>query len=464
MNWHFKPHFLNKFGFGSGPTKRKTFRGRSLSLEVLESREMFTVTYHGGALLANVEAQAVYLGSDWNSNATLQSQTTAIDNFLSNIVQSSYMDMMTNAGYGVGRGTASVGVVDDVPIAKSNNLTDSSVQNYLKSMINSGKVAAPDANRLYVVYVEPGVVVSLGRSTSQNSFLGYHGAFSANGKDVRYVVLPYPGSPNPSPSSQGIASVMDELTMVTSHELAEAVTDPDVNYKAVGWYDDRLDGEIGDLTSKTTMLNGYLVQAVVDKNDQVIYPTTNTTPSTPTLVAPQNVSATAVSSTSLRINWTGSSGATGYRVFRLDGSSKVLLMTVSTGVTSATLTNQSAGSSLTLMVESFNATLKADSSPVNITLPGSSTLLATPQLSITAVTSGIAVLSWRSVVGVDGYRIYEMVGTKAVLVGTVGSNATGVIATGLTAGKAIQFMVEAYNGTNVADSHWVTITTTRRRR
>ena len=271
MNWHFKPHFLNKFGFGSGPTKRKTFRGRSLSLEVLESREMFTVTYHGGALLANVEAQAVYLGSDWNSNATLQSQTTAIDNFLSNIVQSSYMDMMTNAGYGVGRGTASVGVVDDVPIAKSNNLTDSSVQNYLKSMINSGKVAAPDANRLYVVYVEPGVVVSLGRSTSQNSFLGYHGAFSANGKDVRYVVLPYPGSPNPSPSSQGIASVMDELTMVTSHELAEAVTDPDVNYKAVGWYDDRLDGEIGDLTSKTTMLNGYLVQAVVDKNDQVIY-------------------------------------------------------------------------------------------------------------------------------------------------------------------------------------------------
>lgn len=30
--------------------------------EVLEARELLTVTYQGGALLTNVEAQAVYLG------------------------------------------------------------------------------------------------------------------------------------------------------------------------------------------------------------------------------------------------------------------------------------------------------------------------------------------------------------------------------------------------------------------
>jgi len=38
-------------------------------IERLESRELLTVTYHGGALLTAVEAQAVYLGGDWNSNA-----------------------------------------------------------------------------------------------------------------------------------------------------------------------------------------------------------------------------------------------------------------------------------------------------------------------------------------------------------------------------------------------------------
>ena len=50
--------------------------------------------------------------------------------------------------------------------------------------------------------------------------------------------------------------------------MAEAVTDPDVNYKTLGWYDDRLNGEIGDLTSRETRLNGYLVQNLVGKNDQ----------------------------------------------------------------------------------------------------------------------------------------------------------------------------------------------------
>jgi Fibronectin type III domain len=435
---------------------------RSLAnFETLESREMFAVTYHGGALLTSVEAQAVYLGSDWNSNTTLKTQTAAIDKYLSDIVQSSYMDMMTNAGYGVGRGTASAGVVNELALNKSATLSDSSIQNYLKSMISEAKVAVPDANRLYVVYVEPGVVVSLGRSTSQNSFLGYHGAFSANGKDIRYVVLPYPGSPNPSPSSQGIANVLDELTMVTSHELAEAVTDPDVNYKAIGWYDDQLDGEIGDLTSRTTTLNGYLVQAVVDKNDQVIYPTSNTGS---TLTAPLNVVATALSSTSLRISWTGASGATGYSVFRVDGSTKTLLTNVAATASSATITNLTPGGSLSLFVEAFNATTKADSSSVSITLPSSSTSVGTPQLTISQFSSTSALLSWGRISGVDGYRIYEMVGTTPVLLGTVSASATAVIASGLTPGKATQFMVEAFSGSNVTDSAWATITTTRRRR
>lgn len=445
---------------------------RPMSLESLETREMFAVTYHGGALLTAVETQAVYLGSDWNSSASLKSQSAALDSYLANIVQSPYMDMLTNAGYGVGRGTSTTGIVDDVSINKSASLSDASIQNYLKSMISAGKVAAVDANRLYVVYVEPGVVVSLGRDTSQNSFLGYHGAFSANGKDVRYVVLPYPGSPNPTPSSQGIANVMDELTMVTSHELAEAVTDPDVNYKAVGWYDDRLNGEIGDLTSKTTRLNGYLVQAVVGKNDQVIYPSTTTTtnppptnpPPTNTLAAPQNVSATALSSTSLRVTWTGSTGATGYRIYQVTGSTKTVLTSVAANVTTATISNRTAGESVSLLVEAYNSTAIADSASVSVTLPTSASTLAAPQVTISALTSTMALLTWGSVPGAQGYRIYILDAGQRVLLGTVGSDATGVIASGLLRGSTTQFLVEAYSGTVVADSSWVSVTTSRRRR
>src|SRR5262249_27966667 len=56
-------------------------------------------------------------------------------------------------------------------------------------------------------------------------------------------------------------SSFDSATLVSSHELAEAATDPDFN----GWYESvpqlRLNTEIGDLDSASTVyLDGYAVQ------------------------------------------------------------------------------------------------------------------------------------------------------------------------------------------------------------
>ncbi|HVC98361.1 MAG TPA: hypothetical protein VND64_32140, partial [Pirellulales bacterium] len=134
--------------------------------ELLEARELLTVTYNGGALLANVEAQPVYLGSDWSTSSSLQTQIQSTNQFVSTLVNSPYMDMLNNAGYGVGRGTASAGVVDNVSINKSVSLTDAQIQSDLAAMIASGQLQAPDANRFYMVYVEPGVVVQMGSATS----------------------------------------------------------------------------------------------------------------------------------------------------------------------------------------------------------------------------------------------------------------------------------------------------------
>ncbi len=254
------------------------------ALELLEPRLQPAVTYHGGALLTHVEAQAVYLGSDWQSSAG-QTQAHNLDGFVGYVVNSPYFDALTNAGYGVGRGTASAGAVLPVQINKSYYLTDAQIQRDLQAAITSGAVQQPDANRLYVIYVEPGVAIKDGGgATSVTDFLGYHGAFAgrdAAGRpvDVHYAVMPYPGGYNPSAQSQGFASNFDALTAVSSHEIAEAATDPNVNYKAPGWYDDRYNAEIGDLTEGyVRRLNGYDVQLVVNKQDQVL--------SLPTIAAP----------------------------------------------------------------------------------------------------------------------------------------------------------------------------------
>ena len=206
-----------------------TFSPVAAEVQVLDSRKVLTVTFHGGAVLAHVEAQGVYLGSDWASNATLYNQTGQNEKFLSTIVQSSYMDTMTQAGYNVGRGSASQGTIVNVNLNKNAMLTDAQIHGYLQSMISHNQLQTPDANRLYVVDVEPGVVISANNGYSSPSykgksenFLGYHGAFAGTNAagqavDIHYAVISYPGALNYLASSQGFNTNFDEMTSVTSH-------------------------------------------------------------------------------------------------------------------------------------------------------------------------------------------------------------------------------------------------------
>jgi hypothetical protein len=263
--------------FGHRKTLRGSARPRTClpTLETLESRFVPTVTFHGGATLPHVQVQALYIGSDWATVSALKVQKTNTDTFLKSIVNSPYMDMLTNAGYGVGRGTALPGVVDAVTLNKNNSLTDATIQSIIGTEIQNHKLAAPNAETLVFVYVEPGVVVDANTNphiggTSVFDFLGYHDSFKTKaGKNVAYAVIPYQAGINGSDPQ--VNTEFKSSTDVSSHELAEAATDPGTN-GTPGWYDDTNNGEIADLTDKLRTLNGYVVQDVVNKNDQTIGP------------------------------------------------------------------------------------------------------------------------------------------------------------------------------------------------
>jgi hypothetical protein len=272
---------------------RRDVRRVRPELECLERRDVPTITYHGGALLPNVEAQAMFYGSDWASNPYF-GQAVRLSGFLDNIVNSSYMDMLTKAGYGVGRGTVSPGDVYGATVDKTQFLQDAQIQAALQSEIARGYLQWPDANRLYVVFVEDNVAIQAGTSTSVSNFVGYHGAFQANlyynggsngitayfPYDIHYAVVAYPGGNIPLPAgnrsnnSWSWLSDFDTMTLTASHELAESVTDPNSGYKTLGWNDDGLtDGEVGDISnSQTVYLNGYAVQRISDQNDQAMTP------------------------------------------------------------------------------------------------------------------------------------------------------------------------------------------------
>ncbi len=257
---------------------RAASRRTAPQLTQLEPRQMLTVTYHGGALLTNVEVEALYYGSEWYDDPTDYSQTGQLDAFLKSIVNSPYMDALSNAGYGVGRGSFTRGTIYEANLNPYYFLDDSTIRSTIQAEIDNGWLQPPDSNRLYVVFVEPGVAVSDGTASSLSNFLGYHGAFagydaSGNPASIRYAVIPYPGAATSYHYADNLPT-MDSITAVTSHELAEGVTDPDVNYRQLGWYDDTLNGEIGDITEGQSAayatLNGYVVQLVADQNDNIL--------------------------------------------------------------------------------------------------------------------------------------------------------------------------------------------------
>src|SRR5262249_4757249 len=149
------------------------------------------------------------------------------------------------------------------PVSLNSQVTDSQLRTALQGDIGKG-LKSPNSNTLYVIYVEDNVVVTSGGGNSVNTFYGYHGAFaghdaSGNPADIHYAVIAYPGG-SISNASIPWLSAFGQLTEVTSHELAEAVTDPDVGYKTLGWYDSG-PGEVGDIVNaQTVYLDRYAVQ------------------------------------------------------------------------------------------------------------------------------------------------------------------------------------------------------------
>jgi hypothetical protein len=235
------------------------------------------LTYRGGPLLPAAEVAAVFLG-DWTT-AGMQ----PIEDFLVSIVPSSYLDALSeyNVGHGSYRGTWNLpwtagpppppppppppgGCLPTFGLARlrradlpkfatqpaPTTIDDSEIRSRLNAAITATTLPAKTANSLYMVFVQPGVTVTLGGDASCSKFCGYH---DSDGNGLYYGVIPDPGCLG----CTGTLSAFSALCSVTSHELSEAVTDP---VPGLGWYDDQ-NGEIGDICAwQTRLLNGYTVQ------------------------------------------------------------------------------------------------------------------------------------------------------------------------------------------------------------
>lgn len=189
---------------------------------------------HGGPEIPNAAFRAVY----WNSMLAGTANTTApiaqqINSFINAFSGSPDYTIIQQYSYGSTPIAATLSNTRSFTDAQASasTISDTQIQNYLAALfsnINSG--VNPDPKTLYGVYFPTGMQVTMGNSASCTNFCGYHSNFSYSGVTIKYAVFPYPDCSGCTLSGKSAA---DMLTIISSHEIREAVTDS----LGTAWYD-----------------------------------------------------------------------------------------------------------------------------------------------------------------------------------------------------------------------------------
>jgi hypothetical protein len=185
------------------------------------------LTYRNGPLITNVELFTVFWGSLWGLTPSSTDLINRLNQFFTDIVVSPLIDQLAEydvSGQSIGHGSL-IGtkvISDNAPVG---SVTDSAIRGQLKQWIGSNTLPKNNKNSLYFIHLDPGVVSIMGGSRSCQSYCGYHN----NIGKIYYAVMPYPSC---SGCLAGLQA-FDAMTVSSSHELCEAITDA---VPGTGWY------------------------------------------------------------------------------------------------------------------------------------------------------------------------------------------------------------------------------------
>ena len=204
-------------------------------------------TDHGGTLIQFVRVYLIFWGSAWASNPPPTPTTAQVTDAVNRIVSGGYLTGLSQyRGIGQGYILGSTTVTSSNP---PNGFTDTNVSNFISGLIGAGTIPNLDADNqtLYLVFMPKGI------SASNSGFIGEHTYYTNSaGKRVHFGWITNNGT-------------LSSVSIITSHEIAEAMTDPEGSAilgdpgtcSGGGWC------EIGDVCQSTTgTVNGASVQSL----------------------------------------------------------------------------------------------------------------------------------------------------------------------------------------------------------
>lgn len=181
---------------------------------VLASPKIVTVTFVGDTFAKDLQAFAAGLGKSawWDA------------------MRDGYCEL---PGVATCVGLAQDSTIVEFPFAPAAAYTDStdgsasSIQTFIKAQVTSGLLPPPIKDILYVIYFPQKTKITLASGgggpvdRSCKEFGAYHNHMVLNGQDTAYAIVP-----ECAPSPFGDMDKLQTATVSSSHEIAEAVTDP----------------------------------------------------------------------------------------------------------------------------------------------------------------------------------------------------------------------------------------------
>jgi hypothetical protein len=242
---------------GRSRPRRATGRPR-LALESLEARTVPAILFGnnlgrvpedlGGPVINTAHVELIFWGNGWNSGVgpALRGQ---VQDAVDGIVSGPYLTLLAQYRSSIRSGTRA-GSVTITSSAPPNPFSNAAVVSFLQVNISNGTLPHPgtDSQLLYMVIPQPG--------TSAGNIGGEHNSAVNSGTRFHYGWTIN-------------NSNLGTITTIFSHELAEAVSDPEVNVHTaivVPSTNDEL-GD-GDAQSFTYRLNGVLVQSLLSERDR----------------------------------------------------------------------------------------------------------------------------------------------------------------------------------------------------
>lgn len=157
--------------------------------------------------------------------------------------------------------------------------------------------------------------------------------------------------------------------------------------------------------------------------------------------------AAAESTSSVKLSWTKSNGATGYRVYRFNTSTKSWDVAVrSTKNLTATVSGLKSATKYLFAVRPYINTGSEILWSESYTKVTVITKLNTPDVRVASTAKGRATVAWSNVYGDHGYQVWYSTkpGSGYKKIGNYSSDTFRMYKTGLTSGKTYYFKVRAY--------------------